>query len=271
MRLLILNPNTSAAVTARLLGHAQAHLVNRLAGRPVGTPTNSPAGAPTTLATTTAQLGASYIASEASYAIAAHAALDAWAQFSSAGGQADAVLLGCFGDPGVAALREVTALPVIGLAEAALRQAARHGRVAIVTGGVAWVPMLHRLARSLGLGQALVAVHAVAPSGAELAADPAAALGLLAQACRSAAQSADALILGGAGLAGLTAPLAAMLAAQPAGALGLPLIDSTSAAIDWLLDEPWDDLRQPPAPGSPPLWTGLQPALHQTLGRAGSH
>ena len=269
MRLLILNPNTSAAVTTKLLGHAQAHLVSRSADGQTSGQRGRPVSAPVTLTTATARLGASYIASEASYAIAAHAALDAWAQFSSAGGQADAVLLGCFGDPGVAALREVTGLPVIGLAEAALRQAARHGRVAIVTGGVAWVPMLQRLARNLGLGQALVAVHAVAPSGAELAANPAAALGLLADACRSAAQGADALILGGAGLAGLAAPLAATLAAQAAGALGLPLIDSTSAGLDWLLDEALDDLRHPPAPGSPPVWTGLQPALHQTLGRAG--
>ena len=270
MRLLILNPNTSPSVTTKLLGHAQAHLAGRSAGGQASGTAGGPVSAPVTLASATAQLGASYIASEASYAIAAHAALDAWARFSQAGGQADAVLLGCFGDPGVAALRELTGLPVIGLAEAALRQAARHGRVAIVTGGVAWVPMLQRLARSVGLGQALVAVHAVAPSGAELAADPAAALALLAHACRNAAQGADALILGGAGLAGLAAPLAAVLAAQPAGALGLPLIDSSSAGLDWLLDEAWNDLRQPPAPGSQPLWTGLQPALHQTLGRTGS-
>ena len=258
MRLLILNPNTSAAVTTRLLGHAQAHLASRALARPV------------TLLATTAQLGASYIASEASYAIAGHAALDAWARFARSGGQADALLLGCFGDPGVAALREVTGLPVIGLAEAALRQAVRHGRVAVVTGGLAWVPMLQRLARSLGLGQVLVGVHAVAPSGAELAANPAAALALLAQACRSAARGADALILGGAGLAGLAGPLAGALAAQPGGALGLPLIDSSSAGLDWLLDEPWDDLRQAPAPGSPPVWSGLQPALQQTLGQAGT-
>ena len=49
MRLLILNPNTSAAVTTRLLGHAQAHLASRALARPV------------TLLATTAQLGASYI------------------------------------------------------------------------------------------------------------------------------------------------------------------------------------------------------------------
>ena len=134
----------------------------------------------------TASLGASYIASETSYAIAGHAALDGWARYAIAAtaasasetvaGAADRVLPGCFGDPGVWALREATGLPVIDLAEAAMRQAARHGRFAIVTGGVAWVPMLHRLARALGLQDALVAVHTVAPSGAQLAADPAAAL-----------------------------------------------------------------------------------------------
>ena len=178
MRLLILNPNTSASVTARLLAHAQTLLAAR-----------APSARTTmvTLDAVTAQLGASYIASEASYAIAGHAALDTWARHAAAGGRADTILLGCFGDPGVWALREATGLPVIGLAEAAMRRAARHGRFAIVTGGLAWVPMLQRLARSLGLADALAAVHAVAPSGAQLAADPAAALSLLAQACRQAA------------------------------------------------------------------------------------
>ena len=249
MRLLILNPNTSASVTARLLAHAQALLAARAA---------SGQSSPVTLDTLTASLGASYIASEASYAIAGHAALDAWARHAAAGGQADAILLGCFGDPGAWALREATGLPVIGLAEAAMRRAARHGRFAIVTGGLAWVPMLQRLARSLGLADALVAVHALAPSGAQLAANPAAALALLAQACREAAVGVDALILGGAGLAGYAQALA--------GALALPLIDSASAGIDWLLDEPLADLCCPPVPGEAAGWQGLAPALQHWLG-----
>ena len=248
MRLLILNPNTSASVTARLLAHAQALLAAR-----------APSASPSDLRldAVTAQIGASYIASEASFAIAGHAALDTWARHAAAGGRADAVLLGCFGDPGVWALREATGLPVIGLAEAAMRRAARHGRFAIVTGGLAWVPMLQRLARSLGLTDALAAVHAVAPSGAQLAADPSAALALLAQACRQAAVGVDAVILGGAGLAGYAQALG--------NAVTVPMIDSASAGIDWLLDEPLADLHCPPAPGEAPGWQGLAPALQQWL------
>jgi Asp/Glu/hydantoin racemase len=45
-----------------------------------------------------ARFGAPYIADEASYAIAGHATLDAWAA-ALAHGQPDSVLIGCFGDP----------------------------------------------------------------------------------------------------------------------------------------------------------------------------
>lgn len=245
MRLLILNPNTSPAVTARLRDHGRSLLAQRGRNDVV-------------LDTLTATLGASYIATEASYAIAGHAALDAWARHADAGGEADALLLGCFGDPGSWALRELTGLPVIGLAEAAMRQAARHGRFAIVAGGAAWTGMLQRLARALGLADALVGAHAVAPSGAELAARPAEALALLGAACRSAAIGADAVILGGAGLAGFAAPLTMDVP--------VPLVDSASAGLAWLLDEPWDDLRGPPPEGTPPVWQGLSPELQRRLG-----
>jgi Asp/Glu/hydantoin racemase len=261
MRWLLLNPNTSPAVTARLLAHAQAELQAR--GR-----------ADVALQACTATLGASYIATEASYALAAHGALDAWAQAlaphhlasptdTSGPGPAatpqpfDAILLGCFGDPGVWALREASGLPVVGLAEAAMVQAARHGRFAIVTGGAAWAPMLQRLAAQLGLAEALAAVHTVAPSGAELAAQPEAALKLLGQACEQAAQGVDAVVLGGAGLAGMAAPLA--------GRLAVPLIDSASAGVVALLDEAPERWSAPPAPGAAPVWTGLTHALSQQL------
>ncbi|WP_088284638.1 aspartate/glutamate racemase family protein [Ideonella sp. A 288] len=246
MRLAILNPNTSAAVSARLLAHAQALLAGR---------------GDVELTALTATLGASYIASEAGYAIAGHAALDAWARHVAAGGGADAVLLGCFGDPGVWALRETTGLPVVGLAEAAMRQAALHGRYAIVTGGAAWVPMLQRLAASLGLADGLAAVHAVAPSGAQLAADPAGAIALLRDVCVRAAHGVDAVILGGAGLAGYAQALAADLP--------VPLIDSASAGIEWLTGPPRPGLLAAPAGGAAPAWQGLAPALQQWLDRPG--
>jgi Asp/Glu/hydantoin racemase len=154
----------------------------------------------------------------------------------------------CFGDPGVWALRESSGVPVMGLAEAAMREADELGPFAIVTGGQAWGPMLERLARGLQLGGQgrLRWVHAVEASGGELAAEPEAALALLGQACqqvlqddvqyllKSAQVAAGAramaplasIILGGAALGGWSARL------QPAPSC--PVIDSVAAGARWL-------------------------------------
>lgn len=206
-QLLIINPNTSGSVSALLQAHAQ-----------------QAAGPDVQVRTVTARFGAPYIACEASYLIAGHAVLDAWAA-ALAGTEPtpDAVLIGCFGDPGLLALRETSAAPVTGLAEAAFAEAAAGGRFAIVTGGVRWKPMLERLAQSLGYDRLLAGIHTVAPTGAQLAADPVAAQALLAQACRRAAQDygAQSVILGGAGLAGLAALV------QPL--VHVPVIDSVLA------------------------------------------
>jgi allantoin racemase len=237
-RLLVINPNTSASVSALLQTHVQAA-----------------AGLHVQVSTVTARFGAPYISDEAGYAVAAHAALDAWAAALAAPGAApDAVLIGCFGDPGLLALRESSPVPVTGLAEAAFIEAARHGRFAIVTGGERWGPMLQRLAQALGHAPSLAGIHTVAPTGAQLAADPAAARTLLAQACRDAVRQlgAQAVILGGAGLAGMAAGL------QPG--VGVPLIDSVLAGAHWALRSH----APPPQRGTPGFdvpWENLSPEL----------
>lgn len=212
--LLVLNPNTSSVVTALLHRHVQAAAGPAVQVRSVG-----------------ARFGAPYIACEASYAVAAHAALDAWSAALADPGfaQPDAVLIGCFGDPGLFALKEASPVPVTGLAEAACIEAAQHGRFVIVTGGARWKPMLQRLALTLGLGDALVGIQTVAPTGAELAADPAGARALLAQACRDAARrwNAQAVVVGGAGLAGVAADIQAEVE--------VPLIDSVLAGTRYAL------------------------------------
>jgi allantoin racemase len=211
--LLVINPNTSATISALLQQHVQHE-----------------AGATLDVHTLTARFGAPYIASEASCAVANHAVLDVWAMaLSQQGPKPDAVLIGCFGDPGLFALREGAGVPVSGLAETAFAAAARHGRFAIVTGGERWRPMLSRLACALGHAQALAGIHTVTPSGAELAADPAGARKLLAQACRDAAErfGAQAVVLGGAGLAGIAATIADQVP--------VPLIDSVQAGAQWAL------------------------------------
>lgn len=206
--LLIVNPNTSTSVSALLQAHAQAA-----------------AGSEVVVRTVTARFGAPYIACEASYAVAGHAALDAWALALADAAQPapDAVLIGCFGDPGLLALRDSSAVAVTGLAEAAFLEAARHGRFAVVTGGARWQPILGRLAQMLGYGDQLAGIRTVAPTGAQLAADPVAAQALLAEACQTAAQElgVQAVILGGAGLAGMAQAI------QPQ--VSVPVIDSVLA------------------------------------------
>lgn len=206
MRLLLLNPNTNAAMTERVLSAAW-----RLA----------PPGME--LQAATARFGAEVIASRASYAIAGHAALDAYA---ASGKDCDAILLACFGDPGLAALREIAHCPVVGMAEAACFQAA-HGkrRFSIITGGARWPAMLREYVQTLGLGSQLASVRALAADGAGIMADPAAAQAAILHAAKAAGieDGAEAIVLGGAAMAGMVNGLATQIA--------IPVIDGLSAAM----------------------------------------
>ncbi len=185
-RLLVLNPNTTASITDLALRYVRAAV-----------------GDGVELVGVTGKFGCAYVSSEACYAVAAHAALDLYAEH---GEGCDAVLLACFGDPGLFALREVSRAPVAGLAEASMLAASgRGGRFLIVTGGARWKPMLERFAAELGYADRLASVRTVALTGGQIAANRDGALDLLAKACTAAVDEdgADQVILGGAGLAGL--------------------------------------------------------------------
>ena len=137
-------------------------------------------------------------------------------------------------------------------------EAASAGPYAIVTGGERWRPMLMRLARDLGLDGALAAIHTVAPSGAQLAADPDGATRLLAAACREAAAlpGVQRVVLGGAGLAGIAARL------QPE--VPVPVIDSVQAGVRQALGLSPGSGRA--ADGFDVTWSGVSPEL-AALGR----
>jgi allantoin racemase len=185
-RLLVINPNTTASITALVARHVRASV-----------------GHGVEVVCATGRFGCAYIASETCYAIAGHAALACLAEH---GAGCDAVLLACFGDPGLFALREASAAPVIGLAEASLQAAAeRGGRLSIVTGGERWKAMLERFAAMLGYRDRLASVRTLSLTGAEIAEKPDGALAALVEACAAAADEdgAEVVILGGAGLAGL--------------------------------------------------------------------
>lgn len=206
MRVLLINPNTSPAITDLIVGTA----------RSCASPRTEFVGA-------TGRFGARYIVTRTAAAIAGHAALDAYAEH---GRDADVIGLACFGDPGLAALKEVAVQPVVGMAEASCLEAAAGGRrFAIVTGGEGWRAMLEEFVVTLGLANSLAVVKTVAPSGGEIARDPARAYDLLAYAATECVREsgAECVILGGAGLAGI--------AGEISDRVPCPIIDSVAALV----------------------------------------
>ena len=240
---LAINPNTTAAVTAKV-----EFDLRRFAP---GVDWRSATG----------RFGARYITSESAFAVASHAAVDAWAEHAGAA-PVDAVLLACFGDPGLFALREMSPVPVVGLAEASMREALRIGeRFTLVTGGPRWAPMLERLAQNLGYAHALATVRASDMTGGQAAENPERAVEVFSALCRQARaeDGAEVVILGGAGFAGLGALVSV--------AAGFPVIDSVEAgakvAARLAQGEPCPYRLPGPAAGIESI--GLAPALAARL------
>jgi len=114
MRLLLVNPNMTTEMTDRM-----TVIARRVAGdRAEIVPLTAPRGFP-------------YIASRAEAQIAGGLTLEMIAEHRDT---ADAAIIAAFGDPGLAAARELFDMPIIGMAEAALTTAALLGdSFAIVT------------------------------------------------------------------------------------------------------------------------------------------
>src|SRR3954471_11621069 len=135
LRLLLVNSNTNTELTAKLaaqaaVGHEDAVEITAL----------------------TPPFGAPYVETRADVAIAAHAILVAIAKAVRAAPQRfDACVIACFGEPGLAAAREIFDFPVVGLAEAAMHTAAQVStRFALLSRGEAWTPMLRELVTLYG-------------------------------------------------------------------------------------------------------------------------
>ena len=241
IRLLLINPNTTQSITDLVLKHAKRF-----------------AAEGTTLRAVSGAFGPRYIASRIGYAIAGHAAVDALANDK---GARDAVVLACFGDPGLAALKEVSKVPVVGMAEASILQACAIGRrFSIVTGGERWKPMLEEFVATQGMSSRLASVRTVEPTGADIARNPKAAMALLAKGCTACAREdgADVVILGGAGLAGLAAKL------RPA--VDIPLLDGVACAISMAEALAKQKPGRAGAPPAPVESVGLSKGLAKLIG-----
>lgn len=207
MKLLVVNPNTTASMT-----EAAVTQVRRLAG-----PDAQVRGV-------TATFGHPVIASRESFVIGAHAALSACRDEVH---DTDGVLLACFGDPGLAALQDMFTVPVAGMAQSALQEAVQAGRPCrIITAGAAWEAMLRDTARLEQADGTLERVIVLQGTGLDAVADPQGFVARIQHELDGAAKSGTpTMILGGAGFAGLR------------GSLNYPgiLIDGLEAATRALL------------------------------------
>lgn len=140
----------------------------------------------------------------------------------------DAVIIGCFGDPGLGAVREVLDCPVVGPFEAALHLGAQLGaRVGVVTILDSVVPVLDHLVRGMGLSLRYAGATAIDVPVLDLKKDPdevatraaAAGRGLVRE------QDADVLVLGCMSLSFLG------MAERMAAAIGVPVINPARCAL----------------------------------------
>ncbi len=187
MKVLVINPNTTAAMTTLVTTRLRIQLGNAFE-----------------LIALTADRGEAVIASPDAFEAAAPAALALLHQAQKQQTAFDAVVLACFGDPGLEALRKETAAPVIGLAESAMHQAAQRGKpYAIVTAGAAWEGLLTRRLRGWNAGPLFTGVQVIDGTGLDVLEDPQGALQRVLRAIERARDNgADTVILGGAVFAG---------------------------------------------------------------------
>ena len=175
----------------------------------------------------------------------------------------DAAIIAAFGDPGLAAARELFDFPVIGMAEAAILTAVQlGGRFTIVTFTPAMTPLYLASVAALGLSGRCRGVITPADPVVQVtgvAQTQRAALRDLAQG--AALQGAEVIIFGGAPLAGLAQELA--------GEVSAILVDPITAAtrqayaLAGLGPRSATQVARPLAKQS----TGLAPALARCIAR----
>lgn len=246
MKLLIINPNISQSVSDLIEAEAR-----RAASPGVS------------IDVLTAPFGVAYIETRAEAAIGGYAVMNLLAEHYPG---YDAAVVAAFGDPGLAAAREMLPIPVVGLTEGALMSAAmlggRFSIVAISRRIRAWYQetveqhgLAGRLASIRCLDEALADIGTVQTDKGEQ---------LLAL-CELAVKQdgADVIIIAGAPLAGLARSIA--------GRIPVPVVDGVSSAVRHAETlaalQPRAASAGSYAPPPQKDWKGLSPALGRLIGR----
>ena len=208
MRVLLINPNTTASMTAAIGATAAA------VARPG-----------TVVEAVNPDVGPASIESDDDERRCVPGLLDQ-VQIAAARqpeSRPDAYVVACFGDPGLEEVRKLVDVPVLGIAQAAMYAAAMAaGSFSVVTSMAATVPRGWELAKTYTPGQCL-GVYACDIPVLAIDSDPS-TIGPIGDHCEAAleADGSGAIVLGCAAMAKFAGPLARRL--------GVPVVDGVIAA-----------------------------------------
>jgi allantoin racemase len=201
----VINPNTSRAMTMA-----------------IGQTAREVAGPAVRITAVTSAMGPASIESHYDEALAVPGLLAAVRDGEIAG--ADGHIIACFGDPGLAAAREIATGLVVGIAEAAMHTATYLGRsFSVVTTLPRTVGPTLDLVRGYGFAHACAGVHACGIPVLDL--DSPDARASITKACAAAreADRCDVIVLGCAGMTNLAMTISREI--------GIPVVDGVAAAV----------------------------------------
>ncbi len=207
MRITVVNPNTTAAMTRR-----------------IGEAARAVAAAGTTVEAVNPSMGPVSIESHYDEALAVPGLLAEIRRAQAAGSQG--FVVACVGDPGLDAARDLAAGPVVGIAEAAMHAASFLGRsFSVVTTLGRTAGRAADLAGHYGFGRQCARVRACEVPVLELDDPGGDAYARIEVECRAAVaeDGVDVVVLGCAGMADLCRRLSA--------AVGVPVVDGVAAAV----------------------------------------
>lgn len=208
MHLRVINPNTTASMTAT-----------------IGEAARQVAAAGTRVTATQPASGPVSIESHFDEVVSAVGVAETVRAGEREGG-IDAYVIACFGDPGLAAARELTRAPVIGIAEAAFHLATLIStRFSVVTTLARTGIIAEHLLQSYGFAHHCRRVRAAEVPVLELERDSTAALSRIVEECRraKAEDGIGAIVLGCGGMA--------QMRGQISEAVGLPIVEGVTAAV----------------------------------------
>lgn len=209
MRILVINPNTSEEMT-----------------RDIGEEARRYARPGTEIEVTSPAWGPRSIEGHYEEELSAVATLETIRERSP---DVDGVVIACYGDPGLFAAREISAVPVVGIAEASMLMACTVAhRFTIVSVLPRVKPMLEDMVRLHGLESRCASIRTTPLTVLDCERDPDAARREIVVAARAAVaeDGAEAICLGCAGMG----PLDKAVEAE----IGIPVLDGVACAVKML-------------------------------------